>query len=112
MRKNCAEAAEHCRALRREYPWIDSEAPHFGKPGTDYDWEGKSEKQVDKVRGSALGGGGGAGTEGGKGSVRAGRERDGDFALWVWLRRGSTVKVPAVWFGFKRVGLQPFTVEG
>lgn len=39
MRKGMAEAGERLRRLEREYTWIPSEHPHFGRPGTDYDWQ-------------------------------------------------------------------------
>ena len=50
MRKGIAEAAEHCRKLEREYPWIPDEQPHFGKQGTDYDWNARDPEKV-SVRG-------------------------------------------------------------
>lgn len=39
MRKAAHDAVDRCRALEREYPWINTEREHFGKPGSDYDWE-------------------------------------------------------------------------
>lgn len=32
------ESVDRCRKLEREYQWIPSERPHFGRPGSDYDW--------------------------------------------------------------------------
>ncbi len=38
LRKGIADAADRVAGLEREYPWIPSEAPQFGRPGGDYDW--------------------------------------------------------------------------
>jgi structural maintenance of chromosome 2 len=38
LRKGAADAVDRCRALERDYPWIDTEREHFGKTGSDYDW--------------------------------------------------------------------------
>lgn len=46
MRKEGADAAERCRELERKYNWIPSEQHHFGKPGTDYDWNARDPSQV------------------------------------------------------------------
>jgi hypothetical protein len=47
MRKGMQDANERCRKLEREFPWIPTEEPHFGKPGSDYDWHAND---PDKVR--------------------------------------------------------------
>lgn len=39
LRKGAHDAVDRCRALERDYPWIMTERGHFGKPGSDYDWD-------------------------------------------------------------------------
>ena len=38
LRKGAHSAEDKCKALEREYPWIQAEECHFGAPGSDYDW--------------------------------------------------------------------------
>lgn len=46
MQKGIREAVEQCRKLERDYPWILSEEPHFGKAGGDYDWESNEPEKM------------------------------------------------------------------
>lgn len=38
LRKGSHTAEDKCKALEREYPWIQAEECHFGTSGSDYDW--------------------------------------------------------------------------
>jgi structural maintenance of chromosome 2 len=38
LRKGAHTAEDKCKALEREYPWIETEVSHFGTSGSDYDW--------------------------------------------------------------------------
>ncbi|PRW61562.1 structural maintenance of chromosomes 2-1 isoform A [Chlorella sorokiniana] len=42
LRKGMQESAEKIRKLEREYQWIASEKQFFGRPGSDYDFEGNN----------------------------------------------------------------------
>lgn len=46
LRKGMGESADRCRKLEREYQWIPSEKAHFGRPGSDYDWEANDADKV------------------------------------------------------------------
>lgn len=46
MQKGMRDAVDQCKKLEREYPWIASEEPHFGKAGGDYDWESQDPEKV------------------------------------------------------------------
>ena len=46
LRKGAHSAEDKCRALEREYPWIQSEMIHFGTPGSDYDWEANDPTEI------------------------------------------------------------------
>lgn len=46
MQKQLVEASNVCASMEKEYPWITSEKQHFGRPGTDYDWEAKDPTKV------------------------------------------------------------------
>lgn len=48
VRKAAHDATDRCQALEREYPWIVTEKPHFGKLGSDYDWQTNDPNEVFK----------------------------------------------------------------
>jgi structural maintenance of chromosome 2 len=48
LRKAAHDAVDRCRCLERDYPWINTEREHFGKPGSDYDWEANDPTAVFK----------------------------------------------------------------
>lgn len=48
LHRSAADATDRCLALERDYPWIDSERKHFGKPNSDYDWTANDPTEVFK----------------------------------------------------------------
>lgn len=56
LRKGAHSAEDKCKALEREYPWIQSEMKHFGEKGSDYDWEANDPSEMfeeyEKARGT------------------------------------------------------------
>lgn len=46
LRKGAHDAVDRCRILERDYPWINTERDHFGKPGSDYDWNANDAQEV------------------------------------------------------------------
>ena len=51
MRKAMGEAGDRLRKLEREYPWIQSEKVHFGRQGSDYDWQANDPDKARAGRG-------------------------------------------------------------
>ena len=56
LRKGTHSAEDKCKALEREYPWIQNEMKDFGKKGSDYDWESNDPSEMfeeyEKARGT------------------------------------------------------------
>lgn len=48
LRKGAHTAEDKCKALEREYPWIETEVSHFGTPGSDYDWNANDPTEMFK----------------------------------------------------------------
>merc|ERR1719316_840066 len=45
LEKEDKEAGGNVSRMEQEYPWIEKERPHFGKPGTDFDFEAHDYQQ-------------------------------------------------------------------
>merc|ERR1719359_2818800 len=45
LEKEDKEAGGTVARMEQEYPWIEKDGPHFGKPGTDFDFEANDYQQ-------------------------------------------------------------------
>jgi hypothetical protein len=54
LRKGMGDSADRLRRLEKEYPWIPSERPHFGRPGSDYDWAATDADKASGGRGLGV----------------------------------------------------------